>query len=44
MSSKEIATMMNISLKGVEAARYRIRKKMNLDSGVSLTEFLINLE
>lgn len=44
MSSKEIATMMNISLKGVEAARYRIRKKMGLDSGVSLTEFLINLE
>lgn len=44
MTSKDIAAMMNISLKGVEAARYRIRKKVGLDSSVSLTDFLMNLQ
>ncbi len=41
LSSKEIASLMNISLKGVEAARYRIRKKIGLSSEDSLTSFLI---
>ena len=44
LSSKEIASMMNISLKGVEAARYRIRKKLSLPSNVSLSSFLMDLE
>lgn len=44
MSSKEIASMMNISLKGVEAARYRIRKKLQLPSEISLTSFLMDLK
>lgn len=44
MSSKEIASMMNISLKGVEAARYRIRKKIGLPSEISLTSFLMDLK
>lgn len=44
MTSKDIAAMMNISLKGVEAARYRIRKKVGLDSSISLTDFLMNLQ
>ena len=44
LSSKEIASMMNISLKGVEAARYRIRKKIGLPSEVSLSAFLMELK
>lgn len=44
MSSKEIASMMNISLKGVEAARYRIRKKIGLPSEISLTSFFMELQ
>lgn len=44
LSSKEIASMMNISLKGVEAARYRIRKKIRLPSNESLTTFLMGIE
>ncbi len=44
LSSKEIASMMNISLKGVEAARYRIRKKIGLSSEISLTSFLMELK
>lgn len=43
LSSKEIASMMNISLKGVEAARYRIRRKIGLPSQQSLTEFLLKI-
>jgi ligand-binding sensor domain-containing protein/DNA-binding CsgD family transcriptional regulator len=41
LSSKDIAHLMNISLKGVEVARYRIRKKIELPSSKSLTEFMI---
>lgn len=41
LSSKEIAQLMNISLKGVEISRYRIRKKLNLATEVNLYDFLI---
>lgn len=44
LSSKDIAHLMNISLKGVEVARYRIRKKINLASHKSLTEFMIEFK
>ncbi|PTX44263.1 regulatory LuxR family protein [Christiangramia gaetbulicola] len=41
LSSKEIAPLMGISVRGVEVHRYRLRKKMELDSDVNLTKFLI---
>jgi len=41
LSSKEIAQLMNISLKGVEISRYRIRKKFNILPEVNLYDFLI---
>ena len=41
LSSKEIAQLMNISLKGVEISRYRIRKKLNLTTEINLYDFLI---
>ncbi len=44
LSSKDIASLMNISLKGVEAARYRIRKKINLPSESSLTGYFIGFK
>jgi ligand-binding sensor domain-containing protein len=43
ISSKEIATLMNISARGVEISRYRIRKKLRLDREANLAEFMINL-
>ena len=43
MSSKEIASLLNISLRGVEIRRYRLRKKFNLLHNDNLTEFLIQL-
>lgn len=44
LSSKDIAHLMNISLKGVEVGRYRIRKKIALQSNKSLTEFMIEFK
>ncbi|MEO2062665.1 MAG: LuxR C-terminal-related transcriptional regulator [Christiangramia sp.] len=41
LSSKEIAPLMGISVRGVEVHRYRLRKKMDLDSKTNLTKFLI---
>ncbi len=41
LSSKEIASLMNISLRGVEASRYRLRRRLNLDTETNLTEYLL---
>ncbi|MDR0422358.1 MAG: hypothetical protein LBH72_05025 [Proteiniphilum sp.] len=43
-SSKEIADMLNISVRGVEAARYRLRKKLNLSETDNLVDFMIKLQ
>lgn len=40
LSTKEIAPLLNISVRGVETMRYRIRKKFNLGREDSLSEFL----
>ncbi|MEL5893369.1 triple tyrosine motif-containing protein [Bacteroides sp. GD17] len=42
MPTKEIAKLLNISTRGVDAARYRLRKKFNLLPEDSLTDFMIN--
>ncbi|WP_372917807.1 LuxR C-terminal-related transcriptional regulator [Salegentibacter sp.] len=41
LTSKEIAPLMGISVRGVEVHRYRLRKKMGLDNKENLTNFLI---
>jgi DNA-binding CsgD family transcriptional regulator len=43
LSTKEIAPLMGISARGVEIHRYRLRKKLNLDSEQNLNEYLMNL-
>jgi DNA-binding CsgD family transcriptional regulator len=43
LSSKEIAPLLNISIRGVEISRYRLRRKVGLDRDVNLTEFMMNL-
>ncbi|MGI9138928.1 MAG: triple tyrosine motif-containing protein [Sediminibacterium sp.] len=40
LSTKEIAQLMNISMRGVEISRYRLRKKLNLPTEMSLFDFL----
>lgn len=41
LSSKEIAPLLNISIRSVENKRYRLRKKLQLDEEVNLTEFML---
>jgi ligand-binding sensor domain-containing protein len=43
LSTKEIAPLMNISVRGVEGSRYRLRRKLNLPNDANLTEFMLNL-
>jgi DNA-binding CsgD family transcriptional regulator len=43
LSSKEIAPLLGISVRGVENHRYRLRKKLNLDLDCNLTDFIIQL-
>jgi len=43
LSSKEIAPLLNISVKSVEIKRYRLRKKMELDREVNLTDYILSL-
>ena len=42
ISSKEIAALMNISTRGVEISRYRLRKKLNIDRETNLSKFIID--
>lgn len=43
LSSKEIAQLLNITAKGVEVARYRLRRKLSLQPDVNLADFLSGL-
>jgi ligand-binding sensor domain-containing protein/DNA-binding CsgD family transcriptional regulator len=42
ISTKEIAPLMNISVRGVEISRYRLRKKLNLNRDANLTEYIMS--
>lgn len=41
LSSKEIALLMNVSIRGVEASRYRLRKRLGIHTETNLSEFLL---
>ena len=43
LTSKEIAPLLNISVKSVEVKRYRLRKKMNLDQEANLSRYIFEL-
>lgn len=43
MTTKEIATLLNISDRGVEISRYRLRKKMGLTRSLNLSTFLLSI-
>lgn len=43
LSTKEIAQLMNISVRGVETSRYRLRKKLDLANEVNLFDFLLTV-
>lgn len=41
LTTKEIAPLMGITIRGVEIHRYRLRKKLDMDSSDNLSNFLI---
>lgn len=44
LSSKEIAPLMNISVRGVETHRYRLKKKLDLENDISVGDYLLNIK
>ena len=42
ISSKEISVLMNISIRGVEISRYRLRKRLGINRETNLTEFILS--
>lgn len=43
LSNKEIAPLLSISVRGVETARYRVRKKLNIDQDSRFLDVLVHL-
>lgn len=43
LSSKEIAQLLNITLRSVELKRYRLRKKMDLPGDINLNDYMIKI-
>ena len=43
LTSKEIAQLMSISVRGVEISRYRLRKKLNIPTETNLFQFLFEI-
>ncbi len=44
LSTKEIAQLMNISIRGVEISRYRLRKKLQLSTEINFFDYLITIQ
>jgi len=44
LSNKEIAPLLNVSIRGLETHRYRLKKKLNLENDISVTSYLLNLD
>jgi DNA-binding CsgD family transcriptional regulator len=43
LSSKDIASILNISDEGVKKARYRLRKKLRLDTNENLESTIMSM-
>lgn len=43
LTTKEIAQLLNISIRGVETSRYRLRKKLGLANEINLPDYLTQL-
>jgi DNA-binding NarL/FixJ family response regulator len=43
LETKEIASLMNLSVRAVENSRYRLRKKLNILPSQNLNEFFLNM-
>ena len=41
LSTKEISQLLNVTIRAVEASRYRLRKKLNMGTQENLNEFFM---
>ncbi len=44
LTSKEIAQLLNISVRGVEISRYRLRKKLEINPEANLLDYLMSIQ
>jgi DNA-binding CsgD family transcriptional regulator len=44
LSTKEIAQLMNITVRGIEISRYRLRKKLGISTETNLFDYLMSLK
>jgi len=44
LTTKEMTSLLNVTTRGVEASRYRLRKKFSLEKEQNLTEFLMQFK
>ena len=42
LSTKEIASLLNVSVRAIELRRYRLRKRLGLEGDTNLIDFLMN--
>jgi DNA-binding CsgD family transcriptional regulator len=42
MSNREMATLLNISIQGVEKSRYRLKKRLDLTVDDDLSQYLVS--
>ena len=42
MTTKEVANLLKISVRGVEMGRYRLRKKLGIDKDTNLVDFMMS--
>ena len=43
LSTKEIAPLLSISVRGVEISRYRLRKKLGIEKDANLIDYMLNI-
>lgn len=43
LTTKEIAPLLNISVRGVEISRYRLRKKLDLNTDINLVSYIMDI-
>lgn len=44
LNTNQIAQLMNLTIRGVESRRYRLRQALKLESGDNLSDFLFNMD
>lgn len=44
LDTKDIASLMNLSVRAIENSRYRLRKKLNIESSQSLYDFFLDID